>query len=68
VAPEPELRIDPESSAFWIGGGVYLSPRTLRVILKVLVFVVLGYLMLFCAPVKESIIRVLPYIKRGKTR
>jgi len=56
------------SSGFWIWGGVYVSPRALSVILKVLVFAVLGYLMLFCAPVKELIIRVLPYIKRGKSR
>ena len=53
---------------FWICQGVYLSPPALRVILKVLVFVVLGYLMLFCPPAKTLIIRVLPYIKRGITR
>ena len=56
------------STGFWVYGGVYVSPRALGVILKVLVFAVLGYLMLFCPPVKEFIIRVLPYIKRGMTR
>ena len=56
------------SSGFWVCGGVYLSRQALSVILKVLIFAVLGYLMLFCAPAKELIIRVLPYIKRGKTR
>jgi len=56
------------SSGFWIWGGGYLSPRAVSVMLKVLVFAILGYLMLFCAPMKEFIIRVLPYIKRGKSR